>query len=380
MGGRLKSLFLILWLSFVPILFCSCGHSKEEKRRMEEIAKIGRENAVNYVIKKYRFIPEVEDIQLCMEHDDADPFPWANGYVLASMSYGQKKFKVHISGEEHTDKGRDDFQYELIIKEVKEYFEALLMYEIYDIYLEYQQDAVGGDLFPECHKDNMIQEWYEPGDLENFFERYSANIRIDDCTGQDLTGLNSRNPAAWMVFEKYVSDYRIKVVLISYRSVEDYEKGFSHTYGQNGLLDFKIWNDGLYIDSYASFEQEEIKANRFELQEYDGMIFSTLDIAEGDDLTLSSGEDEWMELGETTGNPVSKVYSIDTEKSGEVTVYIPADQYGENVSVFIQYLEDNKWRQYQAHEDLTIDKKYIAITYHGVDNGSFDFALFKNGF
>ncbi len=157
--------------------------------------------------------------------------------------------------------------------------------------------------------------------------------------------------------------------------MEDYEKGYEHDYGENGLLDFEIWNDGLYICSYAAFKEESIKISRFELQEYDGIVFSSIDKMEGNDLAIR-GQEEWKELGETKEIPISKVYSVDTDKSGEITVYLPTKEYGENPTIFIQHFKNNQWWQYETNIEITKDKRYVMITFHGIPNGSFDFAVF----
>ena len=44
-----------------------CGYSREEKRRMEEIARLGEENAETYVMEKYGFAPVIESVELCTE-------------------------------------------------------------------------------------------------------------------------------------------------------------------------------------------------------------------------------------------------------------------------------------------------------------------------
>ena len=374
----LLKLWTLHLFCFALIFLCSCGYSKEEKQRMEKIAELGKQNAKHYIKEKYGFFPEIDDVQICMERDDSSSRSWANGYVLATVNTGEKIFKVHISGETPTLEGRDDFQFELIQKEAKEYFEALLGYEIYDCYLEYRENDTSDNSFPDCHEDNMIEEWYESGSFEDWMQKYPVNIRIDDCTNQDFTQLKEKNPAAIGFFEKYARDYETNAILISYKSMEDYEKGYEHDYGEYGLLDFEIWNDGLYICSYAAFRKESIKIDRFELQEYDGLVFSSIDKMLGNDLEIHDQE-EWKELGETKGTPISKVYSVDTDKSGEITVYIPTKEYGEKPTIFIQHFENNQWWQYETNPEITRDKNYLMITFHGIPNGSFDFAVFQKG-
>lgn len=366
-----------------------CGYSREEKQRMEEIARLGEENAENYVMEKYGFAPEIEDVELCMEQGDGDPLPWANGYVLAQVRQGDQTFKVHISGEEPLADGRDDFQRELIIKEGREFFESLLGYAVYDVYLEYGEEYGGtrdgrngdghdGSRFPSCHEDGMLGELYEAGTFEAFVREHPMNVRIDDCTDRDLTMLGEENPGAAEFFGKCAADCGMKAILISYKSREDYERGYDHTYGRGGVMDFGIWNDGLYINSYGVFEEDRQELNRFELQEADGVIFGWM---EGDgDPEIGVGKRQWMELGETKGKPVSLVYSVDRDAKGEVTVYLPAERYGRGCFVFIQHVVGgNEWRQYEAGKEVTRDGRYVFVTYHGIPDSHFDLAVFDRG-
>ena len=70
------------------------GYSKEEKRRMEEIARLGEENAEIYVMEKYGFAPVIERVEVCTELGDSDPVPWADGDVLVQVRQGGQEFKV----------------------------------------------------------------------------------------------------------------------------------------------------------------------------------------------------------------------------------------------------------------------------------------------
>lgn len=364
----------VAWLSFLflmSVMLCACGRFGEEKQRMKEMEKLGEENAVRYVKEKYGFTPEIKEVRACTECDDRDPFPQSNGYVLASLSDGEREFQVHISGEKETREGQDDYQYSLIMEDAWEYFGNLLGYEIYDIYLEYKEVEAPEVPFPACHEACFLRERYEPGSFEKFMKQHPVNMRIDDCENQDFTSL------AFPFLEEYARNYGMRAILISYKSTEDYEKGYSHTYGSGGLLDFDIEKDGLYICSYATFTEKETDINRFELQECDGLIFCCIDQMEGVDLMISAGQEKWLELGETRGEPLSKVYSVDKEESGDIVVYIPTEQYGKQVSVFIQHFYDGKWWQYEDNHRLTKDKRYLVAVSRGFPDSSFDFAVFK---
>lgn len=374
----LKCLSLGIVFSLICIFLCACGYSKEEKERMDHIEEQGKENAADYIQNKYGFMPEIRDIEVCMESGDSDPLSWANGYVIVSMSCGDKEFQVHINGEKPSQRGRDNFQQEQIRDEAEAYFRDLLGYDIYDIYLEYEENQRPDDAFPSCHEKYMLEKSYRAGDFKNFMKEYSISIRIDDCENQDLTELERNRPDVVNCLQQHARESGMKAILISYKSEDDYQKGYDHEYGRGGVLDFGIWADGLYINSYAAFEEENMNVGRFEQQEYDGMIFSCIDKAKGNDLMISKKRNNWMELEENSGNPLSEVYSINREQSGEITVYIPTERYGKNVSVFVQYFHENEWRQYESNTDMTTDKVYIFITYQGIYGGTFDFAFFDS--
>ncbi len=380
---KLLRLFIIIISSFIVILlFCACGYSKEEKKHMKEIANIGEKNAVNYIIKKYGFTPNVVDIEVCREFDDRTSFPPANGYVLVFMNYNNINFKVYINGEKYNLQGTDNFQYKIITDDAKEYFKNLFEYEIYDIYLQYRENRITEDLYLDSKEDNLISELYKPGDFEGFLQRHSINIRVDDILNQDLTDFKKNNTDLIELLKNYAISYGLKIVLISYKSINDYNNGYTHTYGRNGLLDFEIYNDGLYINSYITVDNKSIDDNRFELQEYDDMIFCCYDKIKGNDLVITSDTSKWLELGEININKHSEVYSVDTNelnKSNEITVYIPTDKffhYSSRPKIAIQHYFENKWWQYECFAKTTKDKKYIFITYYNYYNDNFDFTIF----
>lgn len=376
-GGLHRTLPLALLCVMASLFLCACGYWGEEKQRVKEIQALGRKNAVMYVEEKYGFTPAVRDVQVCTEREDKDPLYRANGYVMVSMDDGDKEFRVHINGERDTQAGQDDYQYDLIMKEAREYFRDLLGYEIHNIYMEYKKESGEMDSSPSCHQDYLLSQFYQAGSFTELLRQYPVNLRIDDCLNQDFTDLKERNAGAAVFFQEYMRSYGMKAVLISYKSQEDYEKGYSHTYGRGGLLDFAIEEDGMYIGSYAAFDGEEAKLCRFELQECEGMIFCCIDRAAGEDLQISAGEDLWLDLGETKKEPVSKVYSADKKEPGEIVVYIPTERYGRNVSVFIQHFYDGKWWQYEDYTHLTKDKQYMVVTSIGFPDSSFDFAVFE---
>ncbi len=399
---------MLAWaLAFTALLLTGCGPGREEKERRREIQAQGEANAIRYVEEKYGFTPEVEEVQICTERGDGDLVPWANGYVLALMRRGEDTFKVHISGEKETLEGQDDLQYKIILEDVKGYMGELLGYEIYDLYLCYReeqesqgmrtgqedreervgqeerQDREGGGGPPECHKEDLIGELYSPGDLGGFLKRHPATIRIDDCLGQDLTdmGLGAVSPAAVAppaaaFFAEYAKAYGMKAVLISYRDETAYQKGLDHTYGRGGVLTFGIWEDGLWIHSYAAFDQEGTETGRFEQQAYEELLFSCVDQVEGEDLQIGASREGWMDLGETNGEPLSKIYSVGTDQTGPVTVYLPVERYGKRPSVYIQHYDDGKWWQYEASVGQTKDGQYNILTYMGIPDGNFQFAVF----
>lgn len=369
-----RHLALVFTFWALMLFLYGCGYSGEEKQRMKNIEKLGRENAVNYVEEKYGFTPETDQVLICTNHEDKDPLPWANGYVLVSMRHGDKDFKVHISGEKPTLEGEDDYQHELIMEDAREYLEGMLGYEVYDIYMEYKEEK---DSASQCHEGYFLEDLYETGSFEELLKRCQVNLRIDDCTNQDFTDWKKEHGDAAAWFEDCANEFDMKAILISYKSVEDYGKGYSHTYARGGLLDFAIEKDGLYICSYAAFDGEETQVCRFELKEYDGMIFCCIDKADGNDLQITAGQDVWLDLGEMEREPISTVYSVDKGEPGKIVVYIPAKRYGRGAAVFIQHFYDGRWWQYEEDTHLTADKQYMIVTSLGYPDSSFDFAVFK---
>ena len=195
-GGLHRTLPLALLCVMASLFLCACGYWGEEKQRVKEIQALGRKNAVMYVEEKYGFTPAVRDVQVCTEREDKDPLYRANGYVMVSMDDGDKEFRVHINGERDTQAGQDDYQYDLIMKEAREYFRDLLGYEIHNIYMEYKKESGEMDSSPSCHQDYLLSQFYQAGSFTELLRQYPVNLRIDDCLNQDFTDLKERNAGA----------------------------------------------------------------------------------------------------------------------------------------------------------------------------------------
>lgn len=377
-----RAFFLFCFLLPVSGMVCGCGYSGEEKQRMREMEQRGGEYAARYVQEKYGFTPEIRKVTVCMERDDRAERPWANGYVLAVVEHAGETFRVHVSGESYTGKGRDDRQRGLIEEEGKAYFEGLLGYGIDDFYLEYGKNRERGSTGFGCHGEGLIEERYEPGRFEAFLQRHPVSLRAGDFADRDLVRFFEEHPGMACQFERWAADCGMGAVLLSYRSRADYGKSCAHSYGRGGALAFDIWNDGMYMNSYAVFDEKGMEAKRFELQELDGMTISCEDQAEGPDLALSRGKCEWTADGEEAGKLLSEVYSVRTKEHTEVVVYIPGElfsQYGAGSSVWIRHFYEGKWRQYEPNLKETADRAHRFFTFYGVDGGNFDFAFLKSG-
>ena len=357
----------------------ACGFSREERQQMQEISQTAKTNAVNYILEKYDFAAEAVKADVCTEQDGAFAHPLITGCAVVTMEYEGKKFKVHISGESDTIQGTDDFQYDVISEDAREYFASLLGYEIYDIYLEYKDEPITGDSYSDRQERNLVNELYQTGNFESFIQRHPISISISDCKNQDFTGFPKINSKITDYLEECAEEYDTKVILISYRDEAAYQSGYVHTYGAGRILDFDIEQDGMYINSYIGFEKDSTEYNRFEVQEYDGILISCTDQIEGNDLAVSSSQKEWMDLGETEKSPASEVYSIQREQSGEITVYILYERFSvdwKGRRVYIQHEIKDKWSQYDVILTPTKDKKYLFFTFTNFYGGGFDFAAF----
>ena len=374
--SRSTAMTLIVFLS-VSFLG-GCGFSSEQRQQMQEISQTAKTNAVNYILEKYEFAAETVDADVCTEQDGAFNTPSITGCAVVTMEYEGKKFKVHISGEADTIQGTDDFQYDVILEDAREYFASLLGYEVYDIYLEYKDEPITGDPYSDRQKQNLINELYQTGDFESFIQRHPISASVSDCKNQDFTDFPKTNPKAAAYLEECAEEYDTKVILISYRDEAAYQSGYVHTYGFGRILDFEIEQDGMYITSYIGFERDGTECNRFEVQEYNGIFISCADRIERDDLAVSSGQKEWMDLGETKKSPVSAVYSIQKEQSGEITVYIPYEKFWEDWKgrrIYIQHKYEDKWYQYDVILTRTKDGKYLFFTFTNFYGEGFDFAV-----
>lgn len=372
---------VIIFAFFLCTFFLgACGFSSEERQQMREISQTAKANAVNYILEKYNLAAEAVEANVCTERDGAFAHPSITGCAVVTMEYEGNRFKVHISGETDTAQGTDDFQYNVIAEDAREYFASLLGYEIYDIYLEYKDEPITGDPYSDRQERNLINELYQAGDFGGFIQRHPISISLSDCKNQDFTDFAETNPETAAYLEECAEEYDTKVILISYRDETAYQNGYEHTYGSGRILHFDIEQDGMYIASYIGFEKDGTEYARFELQEYDGIFISCADQTDGNDLAVSGGQKEWLDLGKTKKEPVSEVYSIQREQSGEITVYIPYERFWEDWKgqrVYIQHEDKDKWSQYDVNLTRTRDKKYLFFTFTNFSGGGFDFAVFS---
>lgn len=367
----------------IAVLLGGCGYTREEKQQRKEIAQTGMVNAVDYVAEKYGFTAQAVRAEVCTERDHAFSNPVMLGCAVIAMDYEGKEFRVHIGGEADAQSGTDDYQHDLITAEARDYFADLLGYEIQEFYLDYKEQAEE-DYYADSQEVNLVSELYEEGDIEQFLQRHPTNIRINDCTNQDLTDFADVNAEAAAYFERCAADCGMKAILISYRSADAWQGASEHVYGCWGIMDFFMEQDALWINSYAVFERDVFGKdstvyNRFELQEYDGIVAAYTDKAAGDDLTVACNQVTWQDLGETKAAPVSAVYFVDREAAGEIVVYIPAERFfkeWKGRQIYIQHYADGKWRQYDADLQRTKDREYVYFTGYNTHGGGFAFAAF----
>lgn len=155
---------LLMVVMFVGIL-CACSRNDEAEK--EKYRLQGEENALAYIQEKYQIQAKVKKVYPLYSYIDFLPIPnifrELSGEVRVIMEYGDKEFKVIISGSECTTDGQDNYQRDDVIEAYCHKLESVIGEPVYLHTLDFQMSGEGErNMFG---KNKIFQN-----SLENFFE------------------------------------------------------------------------------------------------------------------------------------------------------------------------------------------------------------------
>ena len=170
-----KIIYSVIYLLLL-IAITGCGISNEEKQKRDKYFSQAKENAIKYVESKYGFTPEIGSTKCTFNNTDHFSSS-CNKEIIVNAKYNKKWFKVIIDGSQQTEKGIDNYQYDLITKDLIKFinndFGTSYKYKFY--YGSYSGDIEGlidiyydGNNLQEVMENTYLRGVVEYIDCENF--------------------------------------------------------------------------------------------------------------------------------------------------------------------------------------------------------------------
>ena len=193
-------------------------YSSEDRKLEKQYKKQAGINAINYVKEKYGFNAKVKSVDVNKQCTGLFPIPddcWPDGRtVTVKLKANKKIFFVYIPGNEESVDGRDDYQMDVIEKDLIDYFKKNISIELYD----YNLDLLFG-----------IKEYYN-NNLD-FIIPYINELELYYIGENNLNELNLDK------IEKFLQIYKKKLSLINFKTKEKCKEY------KNVKMDDENWSD-----------------------------------------------------------------------------------------------------------------------------------------
>lgn len=308
----------IIALTLCCTLLLSGCDSKEQKAENEKNLRQAEKNAVAYIEEKYGFTPEIIESELERNRGMFGSVPLTT--VIIRMSYNNKEFSVYIDGETKNTDGADNYQQEEIISALTKKINSVVP-QIKSINID------GGEVqnfFPdvEWNTNNIYTEYF---DGENFAEVFGDEICYitADYIEADFENLQENN------FDFLLSNERVRLYLISYRTEEDYLN--RPDYGE--FSDFTgIKKHAILIEESLVFGKDGAEHNEYILGKHDDFYYYVSDSTPD---TVSFSPAEMPDASEFDGNGiidgqfVTPAYSINSSVNERIYIYYPLSELPE---------------------------------------------------
>lgn len=232
----MKKIMLNILLILGIVCLTGCGLSNEEKQKREEYSAQAKENAIKYIENKYGFTPEIGTTKYTF--DNSDNFcSSCNKEIIVNAKYNNKWFEVIIDGSQQTEKGIDNYQYDLIkndlIKFINNDFGTSYKYQFY--YGPYSSDIEG-----------LIDIYYDGSNLQEIMEKAYLQGVVEYIDGNNFEDLqNKLTSSNYSIFKK--------LYVVNYKSLDLYKKAPTHEYG------VLYSSGGSYFEEYFYDNSEYLK-------------------------------------------------------------------------------------------------------------------------
>ncbi|MBO5266759.1 MAG: hypothetical protein J6B08_05610 [Ruminiclostridium sp.] len=320
----MKSIKIIPLLLGCSLLLTGCD-SKEQKAENEKNLRQAEKNAVAYIEEKYGFTPEI--IESVLERYGGLFGSTPHTSALIRMNHNSKDFSVYIDGSTKNTDGADNYQQEEIISALTEKLSEKaentkgVVGEIKSINID------GGKVksfrpIVEWNCENLYSEYF---DGENFAEVFGDEICCvtADYIEADFENLQEND------FDFLLSNERVRLSLISYRTEEDYLN--RPDYGE--FSDFTgIKKHAILIEESFVFGKDGADHNEYVLGKHDNFYYYVFDNTPNT-VSFSSAKmpdaSEFDGHGIIDGQFVTPAYSINSSVNERIYIYYPLSELPE---------------------------------------------------
>lgn len=341
---------IIAFLLTCSLLLSGCD-SKEQKAENEKNLRQAEKNAVSYIEEKYGFTPEIIESELERHGGMFGSIPEST--VMVRMSYNNKEFSVYIDGETKNTDGADNYQQEEIISAltqklstVAENYSEITANDFKSI------DINGGKVksfrpVVEWNCENLYSEYFDGENFAEVFGDETCYITADYIEA-DFENLQEKD------FDFLLSNERVRLYLISYRTEEDYLN--RPDYGE--FNDFTgIKKHAILIEESLVFEKDGAEHNEYVLGKHDNFYYYVFDNTP-DTVSFSSTQmpdaSEYDGNGIIDGEFVTSAYSINSSVNERIYIYYPLSELPEKTRLAISRKTDdgNKIRISPLADDI----------------------------
>lgn len=352
--GKRKAVYWIL-LALIMVTVTGCGYTLEEKREMKRYEKQGRENAKNYIRKKYGIDAKITEIN-CEKYSSSpvpDFFPSPTGNVFVKMKYKGAEFLVAISGQKKNTDGLDNYQFQ----EIATAF-AQEMYNITGLHAESAYVCYGEYGTVKDEKNGMIHTFYDGENLVEVLQKESARAVVS-YANQDVEQI----PVS--ISQKTGVD---TILLTDYESREAYQTVRCPYYNLAGWpIENGIENQLYLMNGYRVVGAGEDTYVKCEKKIQDDIILITENPKDQIILEKNSldSQENWNGNGFIDAKQVASAYTFDTN-SEKVYVYFPVEKLDTKEVKEAQLVKQYQYKGETCYDNIiskvTDDGKYI----HGI--------------
>lgn len=353
--GKRKAVYWIL-LALIMATVTGCGYTLEEKREMKRYEKQGRENAKNYIRKKYGIDAKITEIN-CEKYSSSpvpDFFPSPTGNVFVKMKYKGADFLVAISGQKKNMDGLDNYQFQ----EIATAF-AQEMYNITGLHAESAYVCYGEYGTVKDEKNGMIHTFYDGENLAEVLQKESARAVVS-YANQDVEQI----PVS-QISQKTGVD---TILLTDYESREAYQTVRCPYYNLAGWpIENGIENQLYLMNGYRVVGAGEDTYVKCEKKIQDDIILITENPKDQIILEKTSldSQENWNGNGFIDAKQVASAYAFDTN-SEKVYVYFPVEKLDTKEVKEAQLVKQYQYKGETCYDNIiskvTDDGKYI----HGI--------------